>query len=81
VWSCPLVSSHFSPGAAPQVGHRIPSIFLGLSFFIIRTITPPDFRCLLVDSEPKITFCAVAVNERTVVRSSCLEPNAVGKFL
>lgn len=29
----PVVSSHFSPGAAPQVGQRIMSAFFGSEFF------------------------------------------------
>ena|SRR5947207_2312066 len=29
----PVLSSHFSPGAAPHVGHRLASIFFGLEFF------------------------------------------------
>ena len=34
----PVVSSHFSPGAAPQVGQRIASIFFGPSFFFIEIV-------------------------------------------
>ena len=37
VRSCPVLSSHFSPGAAPQVGQRRASIFLGVSAFCIKT--------------------------------------------
>jgi hypothetical protein len=53
---------------APQVGHRIASIFFGLSFFLTSHIMPWDFRRLLVNFEQRSHFCAV-------------EPNAVGKFL
>jgi len=35
-WS--VVSSHFSPGAAPQVGQRISSILFGPSSFLIETV-------------------------------------------
>jgi hypothetical protein len=34
----PVVSSHFSPGAAPQVGQRIASIFVGPNFFFIEMV-------------------------------------------
>jgi len=52
----PVVSSHFSFGAAPQVGHRIASIFLGLSFFLTSHIMRWDFRRLLVNFEQSHIF-------------------------
>jgi hypothetical protein len=36
----PVLSSHFSPGAAPQVGHRTASIWLGLSSFVTQPPRP-----------------------------------------
>ncbi len=35
VRGCPVQSSHFSPGAAPQVGQRMESMSLGMAFFIM----------------------------------------------
>src|ERR1700733_248717 len=34
VRGCPVLSSHFSPGAAPQVGHRTASVCFGPSSFV-----------------------------------------------
>jgi hypothetical protein len=39
VRGCPVLSSHFCLGAAPQVGHRTPSICFGLSSFVTQTST------------------------------------------
>ena len=39
VRGCPVLSSQFCPGAAPQVGHRTPSICFGLSSFVTQTST------------------------------------------
>jgi hypothetical protein len=39
VRGCPVLSSQFSPGAAPQVGHRTPSTCFGLSSFVTQTST------------------------------------------
>jgi hypothetical protein len=37
---CPVLSSHFCPGPAPQVGHRMASTCFGLSCFLIKTSMP-----------------------------------------
>jgi hypothetical protein len=38
VRGCPVLSSHFSPGLAPQVGQRIACIFLRVGFLAFMTV-------------------------------------------
>src|SRR3954465_3480617 len=42
VRGCPVLSSHFSPGPAPQVGQRIACIFLRVVFLAFMTFDIPQ---------------------------------------